>query len=86
MTDAFRFWFDNPQVYYGYAIRLSEQDSFSSFRRLEAELGEDGPVLEITYSLGVPAEPIPTVSEWGVVVLGLLLLTTGSLRLRRCYA
>jgi hypothetical protein len=52
VTDAFRFWFANPQVDYGYALRLaagsSQGTKFDSAERL---LGEHGPVLTLTYAL-----------------------------------
>lgn len=52
VTEAFRFWFDNPQVDHGYAVRLRKQSSLR-FERAEHELGRHGPVLSITYR--VPA-------------------------------
>ena len=52
ITDAFRFWFANPAVDYGYALRLAPgatQDL--KFERLENGLNDHGPVLKITYLL-----------------------------------
>jgi hypothetical protein len=81
VTDAFRFWFDNPQLDYGYALRLAPPESFTTFRRWESELGEHGPVLELSYALGA-ADPIPTVSQWGLLALVLLILCAASAILR----
>jgi hypothetical protein len=55
VTDAFRFWFDNPSFDNGYAFRLTNNTTQElKFERSEADLREDGPVLSITYSLPVP--------------------------------
>ena len=52
VTDAFRFWFDNPGVDYGYALRLaagSRQET--KFGRWEQGLRDEGPMLSLTYLL-----------------------------------
>jgi cytochrome c peroxidase len=52
VTDAFRFWFDNPGVDYGYALRFeagSRQET--KFGRWEQGLRDEGPVLSLTYLL-----------------------------------
>lgn len=52
VTDAFRFWFDNPTVDYGYAIRLTTFNTAGTkFERGESGLKDKGPVLKITYVL-----------------------------------
>lgn len=52
VTDAFRFWFDNPAVDYGYAVRvLGTATHEVRFASAESGLGEHGPVLELTYLL-----------------------------------
>ncbi len=66
VRDAFRFWFDNPEQDYGYALRIQavegRQPSVQSYR-WEDDLNADGPVLEIVYRLPLedgPAEPSAT--------------------------
>ena len=52
VTDAFHFWFTNPAVDYGYALRLatgSRQET--KFDRWESGFRENGPVLKLTYLL-----------------------------------
>jgi hypothetical protein len=52
VTDAFRFWFDNPAYDYGYALRLaagSQQET--KFARWESGVRAEGPVLKLTYLL-----------------------------------
>ncbi|MCH9647319.1 MAG: hypothetical protein K0U98_03710 [Deltaproteobacteria bacterium] len=52
VSDAFRFWFDNPSVDFGYALRvLPGGDLDTRFEGVEHELGGDGPVLTLTYNL-----------------------------------
>jgi DNA-binding beta-propeller fold protein YncE len=52
ITDAFRFWFDNPAVDYGYAVRvLGTATHEVKFASAETGLGEHGPVLQLTYLL-----------------------------------
>jgi DNA-binding beta-propeller fold protein YncE len=51
VTDAFRFWFDNPSVDYGYALRLAGGAQESKFSRWEGGLRDEGPVLKLTYLL-----------------------------------
>lgn len=50
VTDAFRFWFDNPTVDYGYAVRLASTATQDlKFERAESGLQQHGPVLQVTY-------------------------------------
>lgn len=66
ITDAFRFWFDNPSIDYGYALRVTNTPPYNPvvrFHRWEDDLFEHGPVLEITYRIPVP--PVPEVSGSG---------------------
>jgi DNA-binding beta-propeller fold protein YncE len=57
VTDAFRFWFDNPTLDYGYALRVRTGGSQEvKFERWESGLQEEGPVLTITYAL--PVSPV----------------------------
>jgi hypothetical protein len=52
VTDAFRFWFANPGVDYGYALRLAPgAKQETKFARWESGLRADGPVLRLTYLL-----------------------------------
>jgi len=52
VADAFRFWFANPQVDYGYALRLAAGSSQGTkFGSAEQSLGEHGPILTLTYTL-----------------------------------
>jgi DNA-binding beta-propeller fold protein YncE len=69
VTDAFRFWFDNPSVDYGYALRVVPTSPFTQrlytakFVRGEGKLQRDAPVLTITYALPLtPANVPPEVS------------------------
>jgi mono/diheme cytochrome c family protein len=55
VTDAFRFWFDNPVLDYGYALRVRVGATQEiKFDRWESGLQEDGPALNITYALPTP--------------------------------
>ncbi|MEM7232002.1 MAG: Ig-like domain-containing protein, partial [Planctomycetota bacterium] len=52
VTEAFRFWFDFPQVDNGYALRLASGSSESTaFESAEAHRGVHSPFLTITYDL-----------------------------------
>ena len=52
VTDAFRFWFRNPSVDYGYALQFAPGAQLGTrFMAAERERGEHGPVLTITYRL-----------------------------------
>ena len=52
ITDAYRFWFDNPSRDFGHALRVAGGSSHQlRFEALEAELGLHSPHLEITYQL-----------------------------------
>ena len=52
VTGAFRFWFDNPSIDYGYALRLAAGSmQETKLDRWESGLNELGPVLTITYEL-----------------------------------
>jgi DNA-binding beta-propeller fold protein YncE len=52
VTDAFRFWMQNPAVDYGYALRLLPTATKDlKFERLENGLKDHGPVLHLTYLL-----------------------------------
>jgi hypothetical protein len=56
VTEAFRFWFDNPSLDHGYALRLAPGAKGElKFRRGESDLRDGGPVLTLTYDLpGAP--------------------------------
>jgi hypothetical protein len=57
VADAFRFWFDNPALDFGYALRVRTGGSQEiKFERWENDLQEHGPVLTITYAL--PVAPV----------------------------
>ncbi len=54
MDAAFRFWFEHPELDYGYALRLRHEWPNSpslKIRASEPERGAHGPVLELTYML-----------------------------------
>jgi hypothetical protein len=54
ITEAFRFWLENPGLDHGYALRVTPGATQEiKFERAEADLGRHGPVLEITYALPV---------------------------------
>ena len=64
LTDAYRFWFDNPQVDYGHALRLvTTPPAFAEVKvhRAEAEYSRHSPRLELTYR--VPTEPVSELSS-----------------------
>ena len=65
VTDAVRFWFDNPSVDYGYALRLAAGSVHESkFHASEALFGELSPTLTITYAVPATANaPPPEVSS-----------------------
>ncbi len=57
VTDAFRFWFENPALDYGYGLRIQATPPARpdvKFHRGENELGRRAPVLNITYQVDVP--------------------------------
>ena len=49
ITDAFRFWFDNPICDYGYGLRLATGAQETKFSRWEQSVHANGPVLKLTY-------------------------------------
>jgi DNA-binding beta-propeller fold protein YncE len=57
VTEAFRFWFNNPALDCGYALRLTNSATQElKFERTEDGLRENGPVLTITYALPTPPQ------------------------------
>lgn len=57
VTEAFRFWFNNAALDYGYALRLTNSATQElKFERTEDGLRENGPVLTITYALPTPPQ------------------------------
>ncbi|MFN7972126.1 MAG: Ig domain-containing protein [Acidobacteriota bacterium] len=93
VTDAYRFWFDNPSVDYGYAIEQQVANKNDArFWGTENQLHEHGPVLTVTYkvrclivapaslpngAIGVPYSQ--TVSPQGGVAPYTLSITAGAL-------
>ncbi len=68
VTDAFRLWFEHPELDYGYAVRARAtrpSQVFARFESWESNLRLNGPVLTLTYRL--PEELItpgtPTVTR-----------------------
>jgi len=56
ITDAFRFWFDNPTINYGYGVEVQGNNGTGvEFRDSRAGDGADGFVLSITFA--IPATP-----------------------------
>ncbi len=56
VTDAFRFWFANPTLDYGYSLRVTANATQETkFERWENGLQENGPYLTLTYTL--PTSP-----------------------------
>jgi DNA-binding beta-propeller fold protein YncE len=52
VTDAYRFWFDNPSVDHGHAFRLAAGATQEArFHCWEDSLSDEGPFLTITYEL-----------------------------------
>ena len=76
ITEAFQFWFQNPSLDYGYAMRLnSSAVQALKFIRSESSLPDEGIVLQITYALPVTAL---TISRSGSsVILSWLLTPSG---------
>lgn len=78
VTDAFRFWFDHPEVDYGYALRLSSAATQEMrFERNEADWQDHGPVLSLTYALPVPPRLDTPVIQLGGAVQFVLHGETG---------
>ena len=67
----------------GYAIRLAVAERSTTFERWESELGRRGPILTLSYELPPAIGVIPTVSEWGMLALLLLVLAAGTIVFRR---
>lgn len=66
VTAAFRFWFENPRVDYGYGLRLVEgSKGRSKFQRVESERGKYGPILTLTYRLPASGECEPVLFHRG---------------------
>ncbi len=60
VLDAFRFWFSNPSLDYGYALQLASGSlQETRFRASEEELRSFGPVLTLTYALPATSSPAP---------------------------
>src|SRR5262249_22161459 len=60
VLDAFRFWYANPAYDQGYALQLSAGTvDESKFHASEEDLGKDGPVLTIAYTLPPTSSPVP---------------------------
>jgi mono/diheme cytochrome c family protein len=57
---AFRFWFANPTLDFGYALQLLASATHETrFRASEEELKQFGPVLSLTYALPATTSPQP---------------------------
>jgi DNA-binding beta-propeller fold protein YncE len=75
ITSAYRFWFDNPTLDYGHALRVRSRGSHyheAKFANGQFELRQDAPVLTITYD--VPAGPVTAPSEVSAPASGVPLL------------
>ena len=60
VLDAFRFWFANPTLDYGYALQLAAgATQETKFHATEEELKQSGPVLTLTYTLPATTSPPP---------------------------
>jgi hypothetical protein len=72
-------WLDNPATNFGWLIKNAETIAGSA-RRYDTRENADvsvRPVLTINYTTG--DAPVPTVGEWGMILMTLLLLTAGTL-------
>lgn len=63
VLDAFRFWFTNPTLDYGYALRLASGAQEAKFHASEEELKQMGPTLTVTYKLPLTSSP-PALQFW----------------------
>ena len=74
ITRAFRFWFDNPALDYGYALRVANNATQEvKFERWETGLKEHGPMLTLTYALPpAPRLESPVVRSNGVFEMNLI--------------
>ncbi len=70
---------DNPADNFGWMIRGNEELTFASKKWIsrESPIPFFRPVLTVEFEAGQGAE-VPTVSEWGLIVMTLLLLTAGT--------
>jgi hypothetical protein len=60
VLDAFRFWFVNPTLDFGYALQLAAGAAQETkFHASEEELRQYGPVLRMTYALPATTSPAP---------------------------
>jgi hypothetical protein len=60
VLDAFRFWFANPALDYGYALKLaSGAKQETKFHASEEELRQLGPTLTLTYKLPLTSSASP---------------------------
>jgi hypothetical protein len=60
VLSAFRFWFANPTMDFGYALQLAAgATQETKFHGSEEELKQSGPVLTLTYTLPATSSPAP---------------------------
>ena len=61
VLDAFRFWFVNPTLDFGYALQLTASAAQETkFHASEEELRQFSPVLTVTYTLPATTSPAPS--------------------------
>jgi hypothetical protein len=85
VTDAFRFWLNNPSYDFGYGLRLAAGSRLETrFERWEKGFRDSGPALKITYLIpdAAPALEITTTQSglrlsWPVEHVGYALETAG---------
>ncbi len=67
VTDAFRFWFENPSVNFGHSVEVvGNQGVGTEFQSASADLGRNGVTLEITFAVTPTAGPSPDCNGNGV--------------------
>jgi hypothetical protein len=65
VTDAFRFWYDNPAVDHGYALRITDgQYNETRFERSEAELHLHSHRVRVSYRVPTTLPSPGEVSSW----------------------
>ena len=75
VTEAVQTWLNQEQPNYGWVFTIHEAvPSGIGFRSSEYSDLSKRPLLEI-----IPCTAVPTVSEWGLIVMTLLVLTAGTL-------
>jgi hypothetical protein len=74
-------WLDSPGGNFGWIV-IGNEGSFPTAKRFSAREGASPPTLTVDFTPddgGPDPTGVPTVGEWGLILMSLLLLTAGSL-------